>query len=295
MKFNEKLIELRKKRGLSQEELGYKFNVTRQTISKWELGQTTPEMDKLIEISKFFNVTVDDLINDTEEIHNDTINNDNTNNVVIEDKVVNDTGTKKRRTIIVVIIVVAIVLLLGTAVVSPVFKVTNNIFDEVTGTMQEVDKQQEGIWAIFNKIFGLIDEHIEETKETDKRHEVNRFNIGLSFHQGTNDYNTTKELIDEVVTKNKTEERKVAIVFNGQKLTKTEDMIDIKKQIVASSEYEIDFQYDEEGYIYQMDIESIEKNSSNNKVSEKINKIEQDMQNINPNPEELFNKVFNDM
>ena len=72
-------------------------------------------------------------------------------------------------------------------------------------------------------------------------------------------------------------------------------MIDIKKQIVASSEYEIDFQYDEEGYIYQMDIESIEKNSSNNKVSEKINKIEQDMQNINPNPEELFNKVFNDM
>lgn len=45
MKFNEKIIELRKKQGLSQEELGYKLNVTRQTVSKWELGQTTPEMD----------------------------------------------------------------------------------------------------------------------------------------------------------------------------------------------------------------------------------------------------------
>ena len=43
MKFNEKLINLRKKAGLSQEELGYKLNVTRQTVSKWELGQTTPE------------------------------------------------------------------------------------------------------------------------------------------------------------------------------------------------------------------------------------------------------------
>ena len=56
MKFNEKLINLRKKAGLSQEELGYKLNVTRQTVSKWELGQTTPEMDKLIEISKIFNI-----------------------------------------------------------------------------------------------------------------------------------------------------------------------------------------------------------------------------------------------
>ena len=66
MKFNEKLIELRKKEGLSQEELGYKLNVTRQTVSKWELGQTTPEMDKLVEMSRIFNISVDQLINDSE-------------------------------------------------------------------------------------------------------------------------------------------------------------------------------------------------------------------------------------
>ena len=62
MKFNEKLIELRKKQGLSQEELGYKLNVTRQTVSKWELGQTTPEMDKLVELSKLFNISIDELV-----------------------------------------------------------------------------------------------------------------------------------------------------------------------------------------------------------------------------------------
>ena len=64
----DKVIELRKKQGLSQEELGYKLNVTRQTVSKWELGSTTPEMDKLVEISKIFNVSVDftELINEVE-------------------------------------------------------------------------------------------------------------------------------------------------------------------------------------------------------------------------------------
>ena len=75
MKFNEKLIKLRKEAGFSQEELGNKLNVARQTISKWELGETTPEMDKLIKISEIFNVTLDELIK--EESINEKINNTN--------------------------------------------------------------------------------------------------------------------------------------------------------------------------------------------------------------------------
>lgn len=61
MVFHEKLMELRKSRGMSQEELGYKLNVTRQTVSKWETGQTTPEMDKLIELSRLFGISMDEL------------------------------------------------------------------------------------------------------------------------------------------------------------------------------------------------------------------------------------------
>lgn len=64
MKFNEKLIELRKATGFSQEELANKLNVARQTVSKWELGETTPEMDKLVKLSEIFNVTLDELIKD---------------------------------------------------------------------------------------------------------------------------------------------------------------------------------------------------------------------------------------
>ncbi len=64
MKFNEKLIKLRKASGLSQEELGDKLNVARQTISKWELGETTPEMDKLGELSNLFEISIDELVKD---------------------------------------------------------------------------------------------------------------------------------------------------------------------------------------------------------------------------------------
>ena len=65
MKFYEKLIILRKKALFSQEALAEKLDVTRQTISKWELDQTKPDMDKLKEISKLFAVDINVLTDDT--------------------------------------------------------------------------------------------------------------------------------------------------------------------------------------------------------------------------------------
>lgn len=63
MKFEEKLMALRKSRGWSQEELGEKLGVTRQTVSKWELGATTPEMEKLAAMSELFGISIDELVN----------------------------------------------------------------------------------------------------------------------------------------------------------------------------------------------------------------------------------------
>ena len=67
MKFNEKLIMLRKQHNLSQEQVAEKLGVARQTISKWELGETTPEMDKLIIMSELYNITLDELIKEENE------------------------------------------------------------------------------------------------------------------------------------------------------------------------------------------------------------------------------------
>ena len=62
MEFHEKLQELRKRRGLTQEELAQELYVSRTAISKWESGRGYPSIDSLKEISSYFSVSIDDLL-----------------------------------------------------------------------------------------------------------------------------------------------------------------------------------------------------------------------------------------
>ena len=69
MALGQNILNLRKKNGLSQEQLGEKVNVTRQTISNWELEETAPNPDQLKSLLKALNVSVDDLIdNDIQNV-----------------------------------------------------------------------------------------------------------------------------------------------------------------------------------------------------------------------------------
>lgn len=63
MDFGHKIIEMRKKKKLSQEQLAEKLNVSRQTISNWENGKFYPDIDALVKISNFFSISLDDLLN----------------------------------------------------------------------------------------------------------------------------------------------------------------------------------------------------------------------------------------
>ncbi len=67
MTFGEKLQSLRKKAGLSQEDLAEKLDITRQTVSKWELDQSTPELTYIAELARLYNVSTDYLILDDAE------------------------------------------------------------------------------------------------------------------------------------------------------------------------------------------------------------------------------------
>ena len=67
MALSEKLYTLRKKSGLSQEQLAEQLGVSRQAISKWESGQSVPESDKLIVISNYFKVSLDYLLKEDDE------------------------------------------------------------------------------------------------------------------------------------------------------------------------------------------------------------------------------------
>ena len=78
MKFDENLRELRKEKGHSQEELAYKLNVTRQTVSKWENGSAMPDLKKLTELAEFFGVSMDTLLGLGVE-SGSTSGNDNSN------------------------------------------------------------------------------------------------------------------------------------------------------------------------------------------------------------------------
>ncbi len=76
MKLGEKILKLRKKKGLSQEELGDKINVTRQTISNWELNETSPNPSQLKLLSKELGVSIDELLdNDIKDIVVEKVSN----------------------------------------------------------------------------------------------------------------------------------------------------------------------------------------------------------------------------
>ncbi len=66
MIFSEKLLTLRKAKGITQEQLAEKLDVSRQSISKWESGQSIPELEKIVALSTIFDVTTDYLLKSSE-------------------------------------------------------------------------------------------------------------------------------------------------------------------------------------------------------------------------------------
>ena len=132
MKFEQKLTNLRKQKSMSQEQLAEQLNVTRQTISKWELGQSKPDMEKLLEISKLFDVSVESLTNETINIG--------------KEKVISKPKEKERKWILYILI---IVLITSVAILTV----------RIGKAREEENKKQEGM---LNNIFGTVTGVIEE-------------------------------------------------------------------------------------------------------------------------------------
>ena len=64
MIFADKIIQLRKQRGWSQEELAERMHVTRQSVSKWESMQSVPDIERVVQLSELFGVSLDYLLKD---------------------------------------------------------------------------------------------------------------------------------------------------------------------------------------------------------------------------------------
>ena len=310
MKFNEKLIELRKKEGLSQEELGYKLNVTRQTVSKWELGQTTPEMDKLVEISKLFNISVDELIKETETTTQES------QKEPIKDQPIVEKKTKNKA--IIIILVIALIIIVGYiglklvvgftlfngasgAVknaqeqgLGKVFDVFNKATDIIKDAQEQVGNQGAGLSnntsdQIFNQIEDTYNKNYEEYKEYESevnskiddvfnsvlsdmedskkendniknKIDVDSFNSGIELYSGTASKIFAEKVLNNIVTSNKKNERKITVKYNKTKTKDATEIKNIKKKIHSMSDlvsFDISCEYDKDGYIYEVTIEKM--------------------------------------
>jgi len=271
MKFNEKLIKLRKEKGLSQEELGYELNVTRQTVSKWELGQTTPEMDKLLEMAKLFGISLDELTGDS--------------------KVIESTEQKKNTNSLGIILLIIIILCI---IVFAVFKFLGDTFGAITGIFNRQQDTAEHVMeeasSMINKINDLqekrdeqeemITEQSEEIKEKangllstvigvmkntqeeyDKEKEESKkrsFNFKLENNGGEIWASRVQTLLEDIVKSNQENTKQITVKYNEKETIDAAEIEELKKDFDNfNKKYEVSFDYDEDGYISKVTIEKI--------------------------------------
>lgn len=256
MSFSEKLIKLRKQHGFSQEELGYKLNVTRQTVSKWELGQTVPEMNKLISLSQIYGISLDELTNEDNTTKKDDIK--------IETE--NKTKDKDLRKILIPLIIVLIViaLILGIYKISN-FRTVNKAAGEILTTSKEIDKESSGIFISFiNFIKEIVSGQIEEQKEEDKQNEIKQYNSKFDIYSGKQYGNFLDNLLENVINNNKTQkEHIITVKYNQNETNIPEEIKTIKSQLEKLDEYEVTLDYDDNGYVNKVTIEFANENEFN--------------------------------
>lgn len=215
MELKDKIIMLRKQNALSQEGLSEKLNVTRQTISKWELGETKPSVDMLNEMSKIFNVGIEVLTND---------------DIGLDSKKEKVKKPKNRKYILYILIVILI-----AAVITLAIRIGNdreneknrfwNFFDSTFGeTSSKIDIEQfNGILENGTRsgffLSSDIDEIIDSNK-TNKEHLIEVIFDGTSYGKSTEKISELKDKINDGV----------------------------------DSKYEVSLDYDKEGYVNKVTI-----------------------------------------
>ncbi len=227
MKLGQNILNYRKKKGLSQEELGERINVTRQTISNWELGETSPNPEQLKLLSHELNVSVDELL-------------DNDIRGILEEKVTSTEETTKRllkiirRFIIIVILVIFFTLLcLFIIKLLDVSTDTGNLVEE--SIYCKIYGEEHGYTIKYQELTGISveeggDTYFADVLELNKYNDVNqKFNI-------INDYVKKNGGTCEVI-ENKDLNELITMYIKEKTLTNTSATIVIE----SNTEYDIMF------------------------------------------------------
>lgn len=249
MKFEEKMMLLRKKSMLSQEQLAEKLDVTRQTVSKWELGQSKPDMDKLTAMSKLFNVSIDVLTNDDEIIDSDT-------SVKNEGKSKKGGMVVKRKFVLYILIAILIAASTTLAV-----RIGNSIKAENEKRAQEEQAIKDDIKRRQEEIDKKIQDTQKKNEDMKKENEKASFNRTYEIAAGTASKARVSWTLDDVMTNNKkNSDRLIEVIFNETSYGTSSDEIVKIKSLLKNFEgykivnYEVSFDYSEDGYINKMTI-----------------------------------------
>lgn len=242
MKFNERLLKLRKENALSQEELGEKLNVTRQTVSKWELGETTPEMEKLIEMAKLFNVSTDELIKESDD-------KEDAKYEIKKDKTAN--GNNKAIIIILVVLLIALLGFLGFKIVSSIGGFFTNTFGMIS-SIRDIDLNDVEN-SIKNNVgnIGNIGQKLEDLENLMTQNSKYK-NSYTGIVSQTKAINAVKEVIKD----NSSSNRKITVSYKEEVITEIQRMTELTKEL-DKEEYLITLDYDENGYISQLNIADV--------------------------------------
>lgn len=249
MKFEEKMMLLRKKSMLSQEQLAEKLDVTRQTVSKWELGQSKPDMDKLTAMSKLFNVSIDVLTNDDEIIDSDT-------SVKNEEKSKQGGSVVKRKYVLYILIAILIAASTTLAV-----RIGNSIKAENEKRAQEEQAIKDDIKRRQEEIDKKIQDTQKKNEDMKKENEKSSFNRTYEIAAGTASKSRVSWTLDDVMTNNKkNSDRLIEVIFNETSYGTSSNEIVKIKSLLKNLEgykivnYEVSFDYSEDGYINKMTI-----------------------------------------
>lgn len=123
MNLAEKIMKLRKEQGWSQETLASMLDVSRQSVSKWEIGTSVPDLDKIIKMSEIFDVTTDYLLKENFDTFSTHETEEPTNASPFSDS--SDDATKQGITILVLLIAAAVTLFISKGIKSSKYEYLN--------------------------------------------------------------------------------------------------------------------------------------------------------------------------
>ena len=265
MSFSENLMRLRKQKGLSQEEFANEIDVSRQTVSKWELGVSTPEMEKLIQMSNFFGVSVDDLLN-SDDITSKTIKIENTNNINETEKVSetnynnyntesNGKENKKKKTLTILIATLIIGVIITILTILIILLIRD--FDEKENNKSSKNKVNN---ITSNVVENKIENNVANNTTNTIENNITPSTFNSDYHNGRIKGDIVEQDLSKLITNNKTNKKIIiSVKYNDIGTSNADEITELKKGLNLDEYYEVSLEYDDQGYICTYTIEVAEK------------------------------------